>query len=428
MKSILSNQHLLSKFFILITLLCCIPELITGQSDKRSLDFTDYDLWNRITEEKISSDGSFVVFHQVPGKGDPNLKIQTTDGRSVLSYARGHKFEITEDANYVVFIITPHLDSIRALQRVKTPEKEMPCDTLGIYNVQRNELIKIPHVRSFEIPEEWNGAMVYTLDEYALIDTSKNDKSDTTQVKKAKKPGDKNGYHIIAYDLERHTHDTLKYIKDVKLAKEKPFMILHSLENDSLNAEGIVVYDFTSKSRKSIAHGSHIYEQLELSQDGAQAAYLVSKEDAKSYFPNYELAIWKNQDDTASIVLSHTDIMNAGVLNHHQPLDFSQDGSKLFFQTMPSPIKKDSTLLEDEVIKVEVWSYMDSRLHTQQNVEEEKDVQKGFQAVFHIPSGRVIQLGNKDIPEVSFGQNKDKNHRYACGINSEPYLMNVSWE
>ncbi|MFT4569107.1 MAG: dipeptidyl aminopeptidase/acylaminoacyl peptidase, partial [Saprospiraceae bacterium] len=184
----------------------------------------------------------------------------------------------------------------------------------------------------------------------------------------------------------------------------------------------------SSGMSKSLAVGEYQYEKLAISDDGTQAAFLQDKNDPKSYISGFQLKYWENNPDSAAIAVSAEDLNDDWIVNQHQEIRFSQDGSKLFFHTSPPPIVKDTMLLEEEIIQVEIWSYKDQRLQTQQNVEQEEDEKKGYAAVYHTSSNRFFQLATHKVSEVSFGDNKDQNHRFAFGSNSAPYMKAVTWE
>ncbi|MFT4568747.1 MAG: hypothetical protein ACI9FN_003716, partial [Saprospiraceae bacterium] len=333
-----------------------------GQSDLPALDFHDYDVWKKISGEQISPNGSLVVYHEVPGKGDQTMRIRAADGRSLLSYDRGESSTISPNSRYLVFIIKPSQDSVRAAKRRKTEEDEMPKDSLGIYNTQSGHLTKIPNIKSYELPEEWNGYVLYTLNKASSKDTTVTTQSDTLKTEKSKKVSDDNGYHLIVHNLDQSSDDTLRFVKDFQLAKDDMSMIYHTSGLDSTIQEGVYYYNFSSGMSKSLAVGEYQYEKLAISDDGTQAAFLQDKNDPKSYISGFQLKYWENNPDSAAIAVSAEDLNDDWIVNQHQEIRFSQDGSKLFFHTSPPPIVKDTMLLEEEIIQVEIWSYKDQRL------------------------------------------------------------------
>ena len=93
------------------TLLALFSALFS-YSQKKPLDHTVYDSWQRIGERMISNDGKWVVFTVEPQEGDNELVIQSVDAKYKKSVARGYNAVITEDARYVIFKIRPFFNCL----------------------------------------------------------------------------------------------------------------------------------------------------------------------------------------------------------------------------------------------------------------------------------------------------------------------------
>jgi len=114
------------------------------------------------------------------------------------------------------------------------------------------------------------------------------------------------------------------------------------------------------------------------------------------------------------------------VISQNYNVQFSKDGVKLFFGIAPEPIIKDTTLLPEEIVNVEVWSYTDGRLHSQQKVEKEDDLKKAYTIVVDLESMNLQQIGTLKIPQISTGD--EGNATIALGTSRLPYQRYLSWE
>ena len=61
---------------------------------------------------------------------------------------------------------------------------------------------------------------------------------------------------------------------------------------------------------------------------------------------------------------------------------FSKDESKLYFGLALPEIYQDTSLLDEEIVNVEVWSYDEPRLYTIRK-QLNNDKKKSFQTVYH---------------------------------------------
>lgn len=154
-------------------------------AQKKPLDHTVYDSWESIGEKLISANGKFVVYTINLQEGDGRLIIQETNGNIIQTIARGYNATISDDDKFVVFKIKPTFKETRDARIAKKKTEDLPKDSLGIFNIEKNKLDKIERVKSYKMPEKSGGWLAYLL-EKALppTETAVNVKLDSTTFKK----------------------------------------------------------------------------------------------------------------------------------------------------------------------------------------------------------------------------------------------------
>jgi len=121
------------KQIIFLTLF--LPLLSFTQS-KKVLDHTAYNEWQRIDDRLISNNGEFVAFTKKPnGLGNSSLVLKEHGGSSTFKYERSFNPAFSNNSKFLTFKISPDLFATRDLKRQKMKEKDMPKDTLGIYEM-----------------------------------------------------------------------------------------------------------------------------------------------------------------------------------------------------------------------------------------------------------------------------------------------------
>lgn len=416
-----------SYLLILFMLLMGLPYT---HAQKKPLDHEQFDEWNSIRRDQISPNGEYVIYHLAPGKGDHTLKIKTKNGQELLSYQRAEDGDVSWDSKYVAFMIKPAQDSINELRRKKVKKDEMPNDSLGIYNLETKNIEKIADVRSFKMPEEWTGWIFYYLDEPVKVDEKA--EKDTTENKEKKKPSkkvnDKNGFHLIVKQLGTSFQDTLEYVTDYEIAKKGAALIFHTTGRDSTVLPGVYSYDFAAKESNPLTRAEGKYKALSLDMSGRQAAFLSDLDTTDARIRPYQLRYTKTLGDSAQVVIdSSHDVVNEGwMIPEFAKLRFSENGQRLYFHLAPEPVLQDTTLLPEEIIDIEIWSYKDQRLHTQQNIEAEGDKKKGYLSVLNTQNMEAVQLATEEVPEIMPTESMDGN--FALGYSNENYLKFISWE
>ena len=192
---------------------------INSFSQKKTLNHSDYDIWNTIQRETISPAGDFVMYSLEKGEKDQNLKIKDNKAKLVFEHERSERGSFTYDGNYAIFTIKPWKDSITEMKRRKVKKEKMPKDSIGIFNLKTKSLHKIGNIKSYKLPEKWSGYLAYT---YQLNTKKKsnsiekvNDSTfkDTTNTKKKPKvASDKTGYSLVIRNLNSSLEDTIHFV------------------------------------------------------------------------------------------------------------------------------------------------------------------------------------------------------------------------
>ena len=239
--------------------ICSVFTLFTLSltAQKKVLDHADLERWNTIENPLLSPNGAYVMYSLEQGEKDQFLHLKDAQGQEVFHYDRASKGSFTYDSNFAVFAITAWKDSVLAMKRRKVKKKDMPKDSLGIYNLNTRQLEKIGNIKNYKIPEKWSGYLAYQLEE---IEAKKDTLKDSTETKKPKKKkekkvGKKNGYHLLVRDIQTGQQDTFKFVTDYTFAKRGKFLAwATSGENDSANA-AIYVLNFDKAYTHQSARG-----------------------------------------------------------------------------------------------------------------------------------------------------------------------------
>ena len=409
-----------------LTLLLLVATVCTLAAQKKSLDHPDFAIWKTIEKPKLSPDGRWAAYVLQPGEGDPRLVVYDAWEDRSREFERADDAAVSADSRFVVFRIHPHQDTLQAQRRRKVKKDDLPKDTLGIYDLSSGLLEKIPHVQSFQLPEKWSGRLAYHL-EPAPRDTTRADtvRAEEQDPPKLKKENKENGTRLVLRDLNTGSEDTVGYVVGYVHAEEGARWLLQSTGDDSTFLAGVYRYDSSGLSPLFRQKGK--YGQLTLSKDGARAAFVADLDTTDARIRPYALYHWSEELDTARLAAGvEAGFLPAGwLISQHGKLIFSKDGSKLFFGVAPPPILQDTSLLEEEIVNVEVWAYTDTRLYTQQEVQLEQDKKRSYRSVFHTGPGRSVQLGSEAVPEVETGN--EGNAPVALGYNAEPYRREISW-
>ncbi|MEL7120424.1 MAG: prolyl oligopeptidase family serine peptidase, partial [Bacteroidota bacterium] len=317
---------------------------------------------------------------------------------------------------YLAFTIKPDVELVKELKRKKTKSKDMPKDSLGIYDLSSGKLEKIPGLLSFKMSEKWAGWIAY----HAEIVIPKDTSDEKSKEKKRK--------DLFIHNFATQEKTVIAKAKAYELAEEAARILVQSEgDEDASTAAGLYLFNGEDEAVMPLHRSKGKYDQLTINKAGDQVAFVANLDTTDMRIEPFDLYHWKESGDSAVVIVNHDAdfIPENWRLSEKGNLSFSEDQSRLFFGIAPNPVLQDTSLLKDEIINVEVWSYTDKYLYPMQEVRSGREKNRTYLSVFDINAGKAMQLGSMDMPSVRLGD--EGNARYAMAINERPYAEQISW-
>ena len=240
--------------------------------------------------------------------------------------------------------------------------------------------------------------------------------------------GKEDGSTLVLLNLATGGETRYERVADYDFADEAAVLAFTTSTRDA-SGDGAYVVSLDDVARRVLLEGEGRYEQLAVSKDGAQVAFLTDREDVDADQPEFSLYHagepgWRAQSRGDS----RTDGIPAGWwVSQHGEVRFSEGGALLHFGTAPrpEPEAEDETLDEDRVA-LDIWNWQDAYLQPMQLVQAEDERQRTYEAAVHLDGGAVVQLGTIDVPAVRFAADTDAAH--ALGVTDRPYRQLLSWD
>jgi dipeptidyl aminopeptidase/acylaminoacyl peptidase len=413
---------MVKKFILFITLFL---SLLTFGQDKKKIDHTTYDEWNSIRSFALSASGVLAVYEVAPLEGDATLYIQNSRTGKTIAFARGKQATILDGENVIVFLVEPEFDSLRKLKLAETPKDKLPKDSLYIYSLKDDSLVKFPNIKSVQVSET---------SPYIAFSHSKDKRPDcpTNQKKREKKknPCVKNptsGTTLSLFNTNTNTKKDFHCVTNYLLSKDGQSLVYVKSHKGTKDTLSLVLYRISDSSETVLLEKQYGITQLVFDDESNQFAFLSTSDTNK--LKNYALYYANNSLGQPKCIV---DSLTAGMpsdwtVSEFGKVYFSQDGKKLFFGSnkIVRQEPKD-TLLDSEIAKVDVWGTNDGRLQPQQLVELPRDKRKTYLAVYFPAENRMVQIGNTELPSVSI--NPLSENTSCLGYNDTKYQRESTWE
>ncbi len=395
-------------------------------SGKKPLTIDDLVRWKTVEDPFISPDGRFVCWRQHPEEGDDTLGLWDATTRQRRLFARGDRAAFSADSRWLAFRLRAPADSVRAWKKRDLPKKKWPKDTLALLDLHSGEWTHVPGVKRFALPDKYSGWLAIWYEPDNRRDTTDNGNG-------KKKESRENGSRLELRALAGGASVVLDYVTDWTLAEEAPVLLYHTSGDDTLVQRGVWLLDLRRPEpqprplwRTSIDKAE--FKRLTLDRQGRAAAFLLQLDTTGAAVKPWALALYRNGQDSATIIADTAAafLPEGWQLSTDERLRFSDAGDRLLFGIKRVPPQQDSSLLEEEIAQVEVWTWKDPMIYPQQNVRKERELKRSYEVLYQLDAGRFVPLADTSLPEVAL--TPDLAGRWAVGWNEWPYYHRVSWE
>lgn len=402
-------------------------------AQKKPLTHDVYDHWQNISTSSISKSGDYVYYLVNPQEGDSKLYITTPKNEPLGTLDRAASVSFSPDENYLIALIKPFFSETREAKIKKKKPDEMPKDSLVIFSFETFTSFKIPEVKSFKIPEDAGAYMAYISEKsVAGKDTTQTDTAATDSTQRNRAPRKKTEPTLHIRHLATGTETTIDRVDSYYFSKDGKSLVYtrKAEEKDSIGVDaGLYLHDPGTGESKHISHGKGSYTNILFDETGNQLAFTADKSPEKALLKAFRLYYYTPDLDTA-VIIAHdktTGIPANWYISGEGNLKFSKSGEKLFFGLAPVPAVKDTTLVDFEHAKVDIWHWKDDYLQTQQLVNLRREQNRSYLAVIYPSSGRrVIALADEEIPDTYLTEDAD--NVYVLATTDVGRRIETQWQ
>ncbi|MGZ8517623.1 MAG: alpha/beta hydrolase family protein [Chitinophagaceae bacterium] len=441
--------------FLFISFL--VIQSVTAQ--KKSLDHSVYDSWQSIGQKLISNDGKWVVYTIDPQEGDSELVLQSTllDTGYKKTIPRGYNALITEDSRYVILRIKPFFKETREARIKKKKSEDMPKDSLAIIELGKDSVWKAARVNGYRSPGKSFGWVAYLLekpkdvskskalsgeakkiadsltrvidslkalipkrksktkDEQADFDSPVHESGLTTQdsgltigdadEEDAPAASAHSGSDLRLRNLQTGQEKLFRNVVEYSISKKGRKLLIEQSRDpkDSLSKILVLLYDIRKGVTDTLSRGGNEFKNFTMTDDGLQVAYDGERDSKPKELEKYfKLWYFKEGMDSATVLVDKNSVgMKLGMtISENGTPEFSKSGKRLFFGTAPIQAPKDTSLVDIDLVKLDVWHYNDDYLQTVQLSRLSRDMQQNFLTVYEFENSNIRQLASEEVPAV----------------------------
>ena len=324
--------------------------LTAGVSAKKTLNHTDFDSWEKISNGAVSANGKWVSFTVSPQEGDGLLTLYNTSTGKKIEIERGKRLAFTADSRYAVALVSPLYQQTRQAKIKKKKGFELPQDSLALVDLATGKVEKIGNVISYRLGKK-GGDWVAWLS------------CDTAYIKAKALKDTKAGRPMIMRSLTSGVSKKINWVGDYEFSEDgsKLALTLQPMKKDTLATSGAGVIMLPDTSFHLIDRDRKFYGAPVFNKAGTQLAYIASDDTITTGTKRSELfltSLTASSLDPKGISISDKTVDPAKLgLNQYSKPQFSNDGNRLIVGVAPYVAPNDTNLVPFETPGLDIWRW-----------------------------------------------------------------------
>ncbi|MBD1583179.1 alpha/beta hydrolase family protein [Pseudoalteromonas sp. S16_S37] len=400
----------------------------TASAAEKSLQFEDVFDFRYAHNTVLSDDGQYLSFSAKPYRGDSEGQVYDLKlNQLIASVPRGSKPHINKSATWVAFTQTPSLlDKETASKKNK---KNLPKN-LVLVNTQTKQQQEFTNIVDYQLSDDGSW-LVYR--EKASDADKESDAKDSEQPSITADKEDKI-HTLVIVNLNNENTLRIEHIGNYGLSPTNKGVLFNQRSDDG------------SKNRISFLELDNAKQHVLFDEPGITLSQVAWHPQGKlvafyqgNYVNNdplrrhYQLMLWDADKNETQTVASADGWFNG----KSATLEWSQDGSRLYFENRPELDSKakelkyhdEASLKDFDTIRAQkglkIWHNKDPEIKTREiKTWEETNKKRHYKAVYHINGQRVAQLTDEQVPNLTLNTEA----QFLLASNDTPYLKQTMYK
>ena len=262
-------------------------------------------------------------------------------------------------------------------------------------NLTKEEIIVAANKAAKEIIKKGSDELL--VDEFSLKDAEADDATAGAATE---------GTDLVVRRMTDAKEKTFKLVSEYYFDKKGTKLLIETTKNskDSNSKAMVIIYNLASEKIDTVMKGFNDGKNFIFDEEGTQLAFVAERDSStKALQKFYKLWYYNAGQDSAKLVAEKNTVgMKLGfTISENGTLKFSKDGKKLFFGTAPIKPAKDTTLVDFELARLDVWHYNDDYLQPQQLKQLDAELKRSYMAVMKPGDDKIVQLGDEDADRIT---------------------------
>jgi dipeptidyl aminopeptidase/acylaminoacyl peptidase len=435
-----------------------------SSGSKRALELEDIIAWKSIGATALSSDGQWFAYRVAPQEGDAELFVRNVTTGAETKYELGEAtgggvggggaIQFSDDSTWIAFNTSPSRAEAQRLRRQRRPVEGATV----LVNLASGEKKEYPRIRRVAFNGE--AATHVALHRSPAQAAGAAGGAAAAPAGRGGAPGGAGGpggpggndrprgTDLILRDLATGTELNVGNVSEFAFTRDGTLLAAVIDAADRVG-NGVQLRHMATGTVTSLDHDSANYERLAWTDKGEALSVLKGKEDRAltdrrysvlgltgfdkgtpkkvEYDPASDASFPEGMTISGNRAPQWTDSLDALVFGIHEPrkrdtpagpqgaAGAAAEGGDAPAQGPPAAAAPDA----EERVDLVLWHWKDSRLQSQQQVQESADRTFSYLAQYRVGAQKFIRLADDEVRSVSLAPK----HQYAIGFDDREYEL-----
>jgi dipeptidyl aminopeptidase/acylaminoacyl peptidase len=392
-----------------------------------TLTFQDLMKVRQIQRPSISPDGRWVALAATPDRGDGEVLVYSVEGETRYAISMGSNPIISGDSRWVAARLGPSVEARETAKR-----GDAPRPGLSLMDIRSGEVQEWAEVQRFAFSDD--GEWLARLHHAPKVEGGEEgeEEEDAEAARTRKSPGTS----LVLVELSSGAEIEIPHVKAFSFHPELPFFAY--VVSSPQGAEDGVFARSLDEPQTEISLEVGPFLQIQTMawwEEGPRLAWVAAEEDEEGEAGPGVLSIW-NGDETATVPTDPA-LPEGWELPVRNRLQWTEDGDRLFYGARPGAEEDEKgdeepeeeafdpydfeTILDGRT--VDVWHTADPYINPAQKQMWSRMQSRTFNGVYHLMTGRAVQLGDQDLQLQGLPENPTR----ALATSDKPYRKESTW-
>jgi len=396
--------------FLALLILPVSSPTVSGQN-LPTLTPDDYGQWESLGFQSFSPDGKWLTYGLSRVNRENELRIQALEADSTKIIEYGSRPTFSEDSGWLAYTIGFSEDERERMNKAKEPIR----NRMGLFNLVSGEEVIVEDVSSFVFR---SGGGYLAMRRYPA------------------EGRESSGADLVVRDLAAGIDTNFGNISEFGWQDEGVLLAM-IIDAEGKAGNGVQTFDPATGILRTLISAEAVFKDLTWREESDDLALLKVVEDDDHEDPTHAILAWSGLDTRRATLREYLPTVDDNFpadmrIVDLRSLNWSDDGTALFFgikdweaePEKPEAAEEDSTAEETtresadvEPANVEIWHARDVSIWPEQRVRSGMNRRENFLSVWHLDSGRFIQLGTDLTESVT----RIEGDALAVGLDETPY-------